>query len=66
MAAPELNKCSVAFLRPSTVDCLAIQLNPTKHLHTRANRPGEKRRLRYVTTYRTWTEKYCQIQFMIN
>ena len=46
MAAPELNKCSVAFLRPSTVDCLAIQLNPTKHLHTRANR--EKRRLRYV------------------
>ena len=48
MAAPELNKCSVAFLRPSTVDCLAIQLNPTKHLHTRANRPGEKRRLRYV------------------
>jgi len=46
MAGFELNKCSVAFLRPSTVECLAIQLNPTKHLLTRANRPGEKRRLR--------------------
>ena len=48
----ELNKCSVAFLRPSTVECLAIQLNPTKHLLTRANRPGEKRRLRYIVTNR--------------
>ena len=58
MAGFELNKCSVAFLRPSTVECLAIQLNPTKHLLTRANRPGEKRRLRYMVTNRQGQQIY--------